>query len=160
MSAGQNPPTDIRDQLRGDHESALAELEALRAAQADSHSLETLARLRRAWVIHALAEESVVYRALEGLEGDARNRADERFVEHELVEGLFDKLSRSRPGSIEWNARLAIARELIMRHIETEHEELFAQLAERFDAQGLAEMGERFCSARDKLTLLEEAKAA
>jgi len=111
-------------------------------------------------VIHALAEESVVYRALEGLEGEARTRADERFVEHELVEGLFDKLSRSRPGSIEWGARLGIARELIMRHIETEHEELFAQLAERFDAQGLVEMGERFTAARDKLTLLEEAKAA
>jgi hypothetical protein len=111
-------------------------------------------------VIHALAEESVVYRALEGLVGEARKRAGERFVEHELVEGLFDKLSRSRPGSIEWGARLGIARELIMRHIETEHEDLFAQLAERFDAQGLAEMGERFAAARDKLTLLEEAKAA
>lgn len=158
--AGHRSPTDVRDQLRGDHESALAELEALRGAESNARSLELLARLRRSWVIHALAEETVVYRAIEGVEGDVRTRADERFVEHELVEGLFDKLSRTRPGSIEWGARLALARELIMRHIEIEHEELFAQLAERLDAQGLAELGEHFIAARDKLTLLEEAKAA
>jgi len=153
LSAAQLAPTDIRDRLRRDHEEVLAELEALRAG-GDGEAL------RRRWVIHALAEETVVYRAVEGLEGDERKRADERFVEHELVEGLFDKLSRSRPGSSEWVARLGVARELIMRHIETEHEDLFPQLAQRFDAEGLDEMGEQFASARDKLTLLEEAKAA
>jgi len=159
LSAGALPPTDIRDRLRKDHEEVLAELEQLRA-DGDSQSLPLLARLRRLWVIHALAEETVVYRALEGLEGDARKRADERFVEHELVEGLFDKLSRSRPGSSEWMARLGVARELIRRHIETEHQDLFAQLAERYDEKGLADLGEQFSVARDKLTLLEEAKAA
>ncbi len=157
---GANPPTDIRDQLRKDHEEALAELEALRNAEGDGQALKLLARLRRGWVIHALAEETVVYRALEGLEGDARKRSDERFVEHELVEGLFEKLSRTRPGSMEWQARLGVAREIVMRHIETEHEDLFTQLAARFDAKGLADMAENFRSARDKLTLLEEAKAA
>jgi len=159
LSAGQLAPTDIRDRLRRDHEEVLAELEALRAG-GDGEALALLVRLRRRCVIHALAEETVVYRAVEGLEGDERKRADERFVEHELVEGLFDKLSRSRPGSSEWVARLGVARELIMRHIETEHEDLFPQLAQRFDAEGLDEMGEQFASARDKLTLLEEAKAA
>jgi hypothetical protein len=35
-SAGQDvPPTDIRDQLRRDHELALAELEALRRESGD-----------------------------------------------------------------------------------------------------------------------------
>lgn len=159
LSAGQFPPADIRDRLRKDHEDVLAELESLRA-DGDAGSLQSLARLRRSWVIHALAEETVVHRALEGLEGDARMRADERFVEHELVEGLFDKLSRSRPGSSEWIARLGVARELIMRHIETEHEDLFAELAERYDADHLAELGHHFTAAREKLALLEEAKAA
>jgi hypothetical protein len=160
QSADANLPADIRDQLRKDHEQALAELEALRNAAGDSHSLECLTRLRRSWVIHALAEETVVYRALEGLEGDARTRADERFIEHELVEGLFDKLSRTHPGSVEWQARLGVAREIVMRHIETEHEDLFSQLAARFDEKGLADLADNFRAARDKLTLLEEAKAA
>jgi hemerythrin superfamily protein len=153
---------DIRDQLRMDHETALAELEALRNETEESRCQASLRQMRRAWVIHALAEETVVYRALEGVEAVAhgKTRADERFVEHELVEGLFDKLSRSRPGALEWNARLNVARELIMRHIDTEHDEVFPQLERRFKPEELEELGRRFEIARDKLTLLEEAKAA
>jgi hypothetical protein len=153
---------DIRNQLRKDHESVLAELEALRSQRDEQRCLESLRSLRRSWVIHALAEETVVYRALEGIEAanDATSRADERFVEHELVEGLFDKLTRSRPGTLEWHARLNVARDLIMRHIETEHADTFEALGKRFDAETLAELGERFLLARDKLMMLEEAKAA
>lgn len=154
---------DIRDQLRKDHQAVLAELEALRGQAADgARSLAQLAGVRRAWVIHALAEETVVYRALEGPEAanDSHTRADQRFVEHELVEGLFDKLSRGRPGTLEWHARLDVARDLVVRHIEIEQDETFRALAERFDAQALAEMGQRFALVRQKLTLLEEAKAA
>jgi hemerythrin superfamily protein len=154
---------DIRDQLRRDHESVLAELDALRSDCDEQRCLEMLRRLRRSWMTHALAEETVVYRALEGVEAanDSRNtRADERFVEHELVEGLFDKLSRSRPGTLEWHARVNVAAELIKRHIETEHEDTFVALAERFDQEQLDEIGRRFTLARDKLHMLEEAKAA
>ena len=154
------PDSDIRDQLREDHESVLAALDALRTESDAGRSLSRLGSVRRAWVIHALAEETVVYRALEGVESMAGGRADERFIEHELVEGLFDKLSRSRPGSLEWHARINVARELIMRHIESERGDIFPRLGERFDAGGLAELGERFRLTREKLTLLEEAKAA
>ena len=154
------PGSDIRDQLRGDHQKALAELEALQAEADAQRCYELLTQLRRGWVIHALAEETVVYRAVESVAADSSNRADERFIEHELVEGLFDKLSRSGPGTHEWHARLNIVRDLVMRHIETEEKGIFRQLGERYDAAALAEMSERFELAREKLTLLEEAKAA
>ena len=153
---------DIRDQLRRDHELALAEMDALRAEDDDHRCRFRLKQLRRAWMIHALAEETVVYRALEGAEaaGSSGSRADERFVEHELVENVFDKLSAGRPRTLEWRARLNVVRELMARHIETEHQETFAQLTERFDAEELCELGRRFQLARAKLTMLEEAKAA
>ena len=154
---------DIRDHLRKDHESVLAELDALRSDREEQRCLETLRRLRRSWMTHALAEETVVYRALEGVEAanDSKDsRADERFVEHELVEGLFEKLSRSRPGTLEWHARVNVASELIRRHIETEHESTFVALGHRFEQEQLDEMGARFSLVREKLTFLEEAKAA
>ncbi|HSN22361.1 MAG TPA: hemerythrin domain-containing protein [Usitatibacter sp.] len=153
---------DIRHRLRADHEATLADAERLRAEKDSQRALHRLRELRRAWVIHALAEETVVYRALEAAEGVpfAGTRSDERFVEHELVESLFAKLARLRPGSHEWAARLNVARDLIARHIESEHDEMFTRLARNFGADGLAELGRRFGLARDKLALLEEAKAA
>lgn len=153
-------PDDIRERLREDHERTLADADRLRGEEDGERSLFLLRQLRRAWVIHALAEETVIYRALEAVEGRAEPHSDERFVEHELVESLFEKLARLRPGTHEWRARLNVARDLVARHIENEHEDLFARLARRFDAEQLADMGRRFELAREKLTLLEEAKAA
>jgi hypothetical protein len=153
---------DIRDLLRQDHETTLDELEALRLEADSRRALQMLDKMRRSWVIHALAEETIVYRALEGVEAEStpKTLADERFIEHELVEGLFEKLTRSRPGTLEWTARLNVARELIARHIESEHEDMFNRLARNFEAAALREMGHRFSLAREKLQMLEEAKAA
>ena len=154
--AGGNPD-DVRECLRADHDAALAALEHLRS-ETDPHRCSArLREVRTAWVVHALAEETVVYRMLEGSGGD---RADERFIEHELVGGLFDRLATARAGSLEWNARVNVIRDLISRHIESEYRILFPQLARRFDVQELATMGERFRLARDKLLMLERAKAA
>jgi hemerythrin superfamily protein len=147
---------DVREQLRHDHVKALAELDAV-SREADAGRCQVrLARLRRAWMIHALAEETVVYRGLEGLApGD---RADERFVEHELVESMFEKLTHSRAATLEFQARVNVLRELMSRHIQTEEGKLFADLAERYSAAELVTMGEHFVLARDKLGLLEDVK--
>src|SRR5688572_25892685 len=123
-------PDDIRDQLRKDHEEALAGLDALRD-QLDEHTaLSQLRKLRQAWVIHALAEETVVYRALES--AHSSEKADERFIEHELVGELFNKLSRLKTGTREWNARLAVVRDLIQRHIQSEEADMMIRLERHF----------------------------
>jgi hemerythrin superfamily protein len=152
-------PDDVREQLRADHDRALAALDALRREQDPQRCTTGLRELRTAWVVHALAEETVVYRTLEG-HTDAGARADERFIEHELVGGLFDKLLAARPGTLEWNARLNVIRDLISRHIESEYRVLFPQLTREYDDEALREMGERFRLAHEKLLMLERAKAA
>ena len=146
---------DIREQLRHDHAKALAELDGVARESDAGRSQARLARLRRAWMVHALAEESVVYRSLEGV---TTGRADERFVEHELVESLFEKLARARHGTLEWQARISVLRELVARHIQSEEGSLFADLADRHSAEELTTLGEQFVLARDKLTMLEDAK--
>lgn len=155
-------PPDIRDRLRRDHELALAEFEALRRERDEHRRHGMLRDTQRAWMIHTLAEESVVYRALEGVEsaGKPDSDAGRRFVEHELIEGVFERLAHGKSATPEWNARLEVARELVMRRVEAERDVLFPALARRFDAATLEEMARQFESACAKLTVLEEAKAA
>ncbi len=158
MSIGAE--SDILDRLHDDHDATLAEVDRLRS-ETDARRAPVLLRaLRRAWVIHALAEETVVYRELEAREGGPGTHAGERFVEHEIVEGLLEKLSNIRPGTIEWKARLNVARDLIEQHFESERDEIFERLTRQFDRVGRVEMGRRFGLAREKLALLEDAKAA
>jgi len=149
---------DIREQLRRDHAKALAELGAIGQESDGRRAQVRLARLRHAWMVHALAEETVVYRALEG--APPAREADERFVEHELIEGLFEKLAHARAGTLEWQARVKVLRDLITRHVETEEGGMFVNLSERYAAEELADMGRNFMLARDKLSMLEEAKKA
>ena len=159
-AAGNLQPPDIRDRLRRDHELALAELEALRRESDERRRDAMLRDTRRAWMIHTLAEETVVYRALEGVESAGRPGSDagRRFVEHELIEGVFEKLARRKSAASEWSARLEIARSLVMRRVEAERDVLIPELAQRFDAATLEEMARQFESACAKLTVLEEAK--
>jgi len=149
---------DVRVELRRDHDAALADLEALRHEKDERRCQARLERLRQAWMIHALAEETVVYRMLESVQSS--ERADERFIEHELVGGLFEKLAQTRPGTLEWHARLNVVRDLILRHIECEQADIFARLSRQLDDEGLREAGERFRSAHRKLEMLERLKAA
>lgn len=143
-------PGDIRDQLRRDHEAVLAELEALRSEIDDRASAEKLAVVRRSWVIHALCVETVVFPAL----------ADVERATSSGTRAIFDKIAGARPNSLQWHARVNVARELILHHIQAERDLLFDQIARRLDEAAMAEMGRNFERAREKLTLLEEAKAA
>jgi hemerythrin-like domain-containing protein len=153
---------DIRGRLREDHDAYLAELEALRLEADAQRCLARLRALRHAWAIHSLAEESVVYRAVESADPIALPAVDidARFIEHELIEGLFEKLERGRPGTMDWRARLKVARELIARHIEHEHAKLFMRLERQLDAGALRRMAGDFERERERLAGLEEAKAA
>src|SRR5258708_10443273 len=97
LRSGDDAPeaADVRVQLRRDHEASLAELEALRQESDSERCHFMFRRMRRAWGIHALAEETVVYRALEGAVAAIASKtpARERFVAHELVEALLVELS-------------------------------------------------------------------
>jgi hypothetical protein len=149
---------DIREQLRHDHAKALAELDGV-ARETDAGRCEArLSRLRHAWMIHALAEETVVYRVIEP--AATADRADERFVEHELVESMFEKLAHARHGTLEWQARVKVLRDLVARHVNAEEGKLFADLHERLSPEELVTLGEQFVLASDKLAMLEAAKKA
>ena len=152
-------PDDVRERLRVDHDLAMNSLDALRRERDPQRCLTRLRELRTAWVVHALAEETVVYQKL-GDSVDPEARANERFIEHEIVGGLFDRLAQAAPNSLEWKARLNVIRDLIVRHIESEYRDLFPRLERQFGDDELRELGERFRLAREKLMMLEQAKAA
>ena len=153
---------DIRGQLREDHDAYLAELDALGVEGDALRSKSRLRALRHGWAIHSLAEESIVYRALEASEdaSASSHHSAERFIEHELIEELFEKLERGRPATLEWQARLRVARDIVARHIDHEQRDVFARLERQFGEEALRRMAADFTAARDRLAGLEEPKAA
>ena len=153
---------DIRDQLRRDREEVLDGLEALSASPPEKGlALERLAALRRCWKVHVLASEAVIYRALESSDGDAESsrRAEERLVAHKRIDAMFDRMQTARPGSITWRARLFVVREMMLHFLETEGD-LALRLEEKLAIEALGDLAANYELARDKLHVLEVAKAA
>jgi Hemerythrin HHE cation binding domain len=155
------PTHDIRDQLSDNHSAVMAKLDSLRAEADELQCHHKLEDLRQAWVAHVLAEETVVYHAIEGpaTDADHSDSANERLLEHELLQCFFERLSHTRPGTAQWFARLDIVAKLMRRHMEEERNELFSRLERDFKAEDLSGMGRDFGLAREKITMLEQAKA-
>ena len=153
---------DIRDQLRRDREEVLDGLEALSASPPERGlALERLAALRRAWKVHVLASEAVIYRALESADAGTQSsvQAEERLVGHKKIDFMFDRMQSARPGSITWRARLFVAREMMLQFLESESD-LAMRLEERLSIEALDDIAANYELARDKLLVLEAAKAA
>jgi hemerythrin-like domain-containing protein len=155
------PNDDIRNQLSDNYSALVAKVDSLRNEDDELRCHDKLEDLRQAWVAHVAAEETVVYRALEGPGAmDDTDEANQRLVEHELLQCFFDRLAHTRPGTAQWTARIEVVDKLIRRHMEEERGELFSRLERDFNPEDLSGMGRDFGLAREKISMLEQAKAS
>jgi hypothetical protein len=154
-------PGDVRNHLQADHDRFLDAVDVLGIERNSDRRASRAATLRLALVIHARAEEAVVYRALSAVKSPALKAfADDGCIEHEVIEGLLDKLTRTRASTDEWKARVRVFSKLLRHYFREEEREMFALLGANFDTERLESMGAQFLETRDKLVMLEEAKAA
>lgn len=155
-------PGDVRNHLQADHDRFLDAVDVLGLERNSERRAAKAATLRLALVIHDRAEEAVLYRVLKRVKipPAAKAFADDACVEHEVIEGLLDKLIRTRPSTEEWEARVRVFTGLLKHHFREEESEMFALLGAHFDAARLEVLGAQFLETRDKLVMLEEAKAA
>jgi hypothetical protein len=155
------PTDDIRDRLSESHSALMAMVKTLRNDSDELQCRTRLEELRRAWIVHVLAEEAVIYHALDGPHADDHaDSANKRLVEHELLQCFFERLSRTRPGTAQWLSRLDVVDKLMQRHMDEERQELFARLTGELNPEALSGMSRDFGLAREKITILEQAKAS
>jgi hemerythrin-like domain-containing protein len=142
---------DIRDLIRRDHEELLSLLGKLTEARSATTRSKFVKQLAYAAPAHDKPEERTVYAALKRASEKSADIAHEGKVEHELVSGLLNKLSRMRDlGSDQAKAHAEVLKELLEHHIEEEHSEMFDQLERDFDADQRAAMGAAFLAAKQE----------
>ena len=146
-------PRDIRHALKRDHDELLELAEALCEGSGGSNRRQRFDRFRELLRAHSRSEERTVYRALQrtGAE-EAKDFANEGEVEHGSVDALLAKLSRMRDlDSEKAHAHFQVIKEMLEHHIEEEYGEMFGLLSQHFSAEELAQLGERFESAKGSL---------
>ena len=150
---------DVRDQLPRTHDTALRSWMLCgpeRRPRSATRACESCASC--GW-LHALARKPGFPRA-RGCPARGPYAFRRTLHRHELVGGLFDRLGQARAGTLEWNARINVVRDIMARHMESEHHDALHPAGTALRREQLQELGRRFVSAREKLAMLEQAKAA
>lgn len=142
---------DVRTLLRLDHDEALQIARDMVESESVDERRALLRQLKPALVAHSRAEEREVYEPLAKLADSesARDLAHEGMVEHELVDDLLERLSKSRKTETdEWKAHAKVLLELLARHIDDEHARMFEEIGRHFSEPQREAMGRRFLAAK------------
>lgn len=149
---------DIIDLLRLEHEEALRLADALcRQEENGQKRREIFHQLKGMLQLHNRTEEAAVYETLKAMrEPDSERLVLEGYVEHNLLDYLFEKLARSSATtSPSWTAHAMVLKGQLQRHVEGAHTGLFALLGS-YDETQRRDMAAAFLAAKSELAGLSE----
>ncbi|NLE23636.1 MAG: hemerythrin domain-containing protein [Actinobacteria bacterium] len=123
---------DIYERLKKDHEEVKGLFEKIIGGRGDRSGAWD--KLSRELTAHARAEEHVFYEPLK--EGDgALEAALLGYEEHHAADLFIKELSRNKPDSEQWMAKLQVLKELVLHHVVEEEGEIFQKAREVIDEE-------------------------
>jgi len=103
-----------------------------------------LEQISNSVLIHALAEEEVLYPALRTIfDSSHQSMVDNSYHEHQQVKDLLHDLSTMDPSTIAFDAKFDDFKMKIEHHVEEEEEVIFPMVLERMSAEEQQELGQR-----------------
>ena len=141
--------------LKNDHDKVkrlLSELESTTERGVKTRS-ELFATIKGELTVHETIEEEIFYPALLD-KAKTHDITLEGYEEHHVVDLLMGELEDLDVADETWGAKAKVMQENIEHHIEEEEGDMFVKTRQVFDADELAELGERM-EAR-KLTASKE----
>lgn len=143
---------DVRALLTKDHVEALGLAKRMHEAKASTMRTSIFKKLKPALAAHSRAEEREVYNPLLKTKSkDSHDIGNEGFVEHSLLDELLKKLQKTSVATDAWKAQAKVLYEMLEHHVQEEHEEMYADLGDQFDADELQAMGQRFLATKQRI---------
>ena len=130
--------------LKKDHrevDSMMAILEKAKGdAASDTSHKQTFEMMREALTVHAEAEETIVYPALEEFD-ETEDQAEHSYDEHAEVKSMLAQMGELEPSSDEFQTLLSELKTSVQHHVKEEEGELFPKGEELLGEAELEEMG-------------------
>ena len=130
--------------LKKDHREVDQMMVALEGIKGDASSNEsgrqTFEMMRTALTIHAEAEETIVYPALEEFK-ETEDQAEHSYDEHAEVKAMLAQMGELEPASDEFQNLLSQLKTSVRHHVAEEEGELFPKGEELLGEDELQEMG-------------------
>lgn len=143
---------DILDTLEMEHDEVQELLGKLTESTHAREQKSLVARIKKALIPHAKAEEKVVYDAILALKGkEAKIEGNEGYVEHGLAEQTLKKLDTLAANTPEFIATAKVLKELLEHHIKEEESDIWAQVRDNFTHEQRMQMERDFQAAKKKV---------
>jgi hemerythrin superfamily protein len=140
--------------LREDHQHVkrlFSDFEEL-SDSAHHRRQELFEEIRKELTVHAQIEEEIFYPAIEATEDEeAIELVKEAHEEHRIVKTLLDELSEMTPDSDDFDAKVKVLEENVLRHAEEEQEEIFPCFDE-LDTEDQDRISETLAARKRELT--------
>jgi iron-sulfur cluster repair protein YtfE (RIC family) len=108
--------------------------------------------IREELEVHSDIEEEIFYPAMKDSSSpELRRLALEAFEEHRLVDDLLEELQDLTPNDEEFESKLDVLREQVLRHAESEEREMFAEAKKAFEKESLDQLGRDLAKRRRAL---------
>ncbi len=109
---------------------------------------ELFSRIKMELTVHEVIEEEIFYPALKE-HPRAKEIVLEGYEEHHVVDEIMGELEGLEPTDEAFGPKAKVMAENIEHHIEEEEGEMFKQARQVFDADELAELGERMAQRKE-----------
>ena len=145
----------ILQDLHNDHSEVNSLMDRIMESRDSAERTTLFDEMKTKLLVHAHAEQEVLYRPLEASQGEAsRSFAHEGTNEHQILENHLQKMSGTGdPLSEEWTAELKVLQDLIEHHVDEEESTGFSCARNDFSKEELEEMGQRFQQRKKELMM-------
>ena len=130
--------------LTQQHRQIKAALKKLESRKADDWSL--LLEVANTVAAHMAIEQEIFYPAARMADEDL---VIESFEEHAIAELALKRLVATDPTNVTFTARVTVLREILVRHIDAEEQDLFPKVEKGLGAEANARLGKKMKAAFD-----------
>jgi hemerythrin-like domain-containing protein len=136
--------------LKQDHDKVKKLLSEIKETtdRAEKTRGELFSTIKMELTVHEIIEEEIFYPALKE-HPKAKEIVLEGYEEHHVVDEIMGELEALPVDDENWGAKALVMKENIEHHIEEEEGEMFTQARQVFDADELAELGERMARRKE-----------
>jgi len=136
--------------LKDDHDALKKLLDEIKETtdRAEKTRGELFSRIKMELTVHEVIEEEIFYPALKE-HPKAKEIVLEGYEEHHVVDEIMGELEGLDPTDESFGPKAKVMAENIEHHIEEEEGEMFKQARQVFDADELAELGERMAQRKE-----------
>ncbi len=146
---------DALELLKRDHQAVAQLLErGLKAEKAEERQ-QILAKIKGLLKPHEMIEEKLFYpelkkQAIEDKNEEEKNKINEAYQEHHVVDLLIAELEKTAPEGEVWKAKFTVLKENIEHHVQEEEQVLFVDAREAFNKEELKEFGEKMAAMKEE----------